>query len=203
VGRTTLARDLIELIRLGKADKEQVLANLAEASAGAEHLRRGPPALTVRFHTLRGVIMAGSRQGAPRVARGTGFLTEAASYDVVAEVAMYPLTDAARVDVVRFGRHPSQDVQLLDAMVSREHGLVILADRLPLFCDYGTFKSGVHAGSTNGTYLAGQVAIRDAMIPWLPGQELMLGGQYARRDGHAYAIKLSYELHDPAAAALN
>ena len=127
------------------------------------------------------------------LARGT--MAVDALYDVTATAEMYSLSDSARVDVLRFGRHPAQDIQILDRQVSREHGLVIFSENLPLFCDYGTLHAGVHAGSTNGTYLDGEVPIRDKMIPWLPGQELMLGAQHRRGGRQAFAYKLTYELH--------
>jgi len=176
------------MIQLGKADKAAILKSLGEASAGAERLRQGPPAVTVRLHQLR------DPTAPPReLARGT--FVPAASYDEVRSAPMYALTDAARVDVLRFGRHPDQDLQILDRLVSREHGLVIFSDRLPLFCDYGTLIDGAHAGSTNGTWIDGERRIRDAMIPWLPGQELMFGSTYTHGSRRAFAFKLTYELH--------
>ena len=198
MGRTTLGRDLIELIRVGKIQKDVVLAHLADASHGAEQLRRGPPAVTVLVHVLRSRPRI-SAEMAMGIARGTvSFPVVDPIYDVTMRVSLYALTDVSRVDVLTFGRHPSQDIQILDAMVSREHGLVILAGHIPLFCDYGTLIDGKHAGSTNGTYLNGASLIRDTMISWLPGYELMLGQQYSDREGFPlHSIKLTYELHPP------
>jgi hypothetical protein len=199
VGRTTIARDLIELIKLGKADKDEILRNLAEASGGAERLRKGKPAVTVRFHALRDV-----KPG--KHARGTMSLAEDAAepvYDELISAPLFALTDDDRVDVLRFGRHPDQDVQILDSQVSREHGLVIFADSLPLYCDYGTLHGGVHTGSTNGTYLDGVIRIRDAMINWLPGQALMLGIGFPRKGGQVLHIKVTYELHAAQSTTVN
>jgi hypothetical protein len=39
------------------------------------------------------------------------------------------------------------------------------------------------------------VLVRDALIPWLPGQQLMLGATDRRRQGAAFAFKLDYVLH--------
>jgi hypothetical protein len=192
VGRTTIARDLIELIQLGKADKAAILRSLDAAASGAERLRTGPPAVTVHFHNLR--VNTAAR--AP-VARGTR-IDSTPVYERAGRAQLYALTDAARVDVVRFGRHPDQDIQVLDKTVSREHGLVIFAGELPLFCDYGTLKDGGHTGSMNGTYLDGVVRISDTMIPWLPGQELLFGTPHMVGGRRAFAIKLTYELHPEA-----
>jgi FHA domain len=188
MGRTTIALDLIQAIKLGKADKAEVLRQLSRASAGAEALRHGPPAATVTFHKLRD-------QPRPRdlrasLARGTA-IHAAGDYEVSATASLYELTDAARVDVIRFGRHPDQDIQLLDPTVSREHGLIIYAGELPLFCDYGTMIGGAHAGSTNGTFIDGEILIRDSMIRWLPTQVLMLG----KLIGGHHATKITYQLH--------
>ena len=187
MGRTTIARDLISLIQLGRVDKERILRDLDQASSGAEQLRTGPPAATVTLYRARDAQMTSA------LARGTEAMA-APIYDVVTSASLYGLSDASRVDVLRFGRHPGQDIQILDHCVSREHGLVIYAGQLPLFCDFGTLKHGAHAGSTNGTYLNGVTQIRDAMISWLPGHELMFGSGLPRRSG--YAFKLGYELHE-------
>jgi pSer/pThr/pTyr-binding forkhead associated (FHA) protein len=120
-------------------------------------------------------------------------------YDLVMESSLYALTDANRVDVLRFGRHPDQDVQLLDMRVSREHGLVIYSERLPLFCDYGTLIEGKHGGSTNGTYVDGARPIRDTMIEWLPSMSLQVGTGYRDRNGASvFGYRITYELHTPA-----
>jgi FHA domain len=188
MARTTIARELISLIQLRKADKAAILASLDAATSGAEQLRVGAPAVTVHVHQLRAL-----KSDRP-VARGTQ-MPEAAIYDPITTAHLYSLGDQARVDVLRFGRHPDQDIQLLDRLVSREHGLVIFSDGLPLFCDYGTLKQGGHTGSTNGTYLDGVMRISDAMITWPPGQALMLGSQQPRRGGDAFGFKLTYELN--------
>lgn len=181
--RTTIARSLIELIKLGKADKDEILRHLEAGTSGAAELRRGEPALTVEFRELR---EPGTAAPADDV------------YRLVDRVGMYHLTDADRVDVLTFGRHPGQDVQLLDMIVSREHGLIIYGGRLPLFCDYGTLdrRAPGHAGTTNGTYLDGATLIHDAMITWLPHQALMLGE--VRRDvtgRQRYRFMVTYKLH--------
>ena len=197
--RTTITRELIELVRLGTAQKEHILRHLAEGATGAEALRHGDPAVTVTFHKLRvnrdGSVATVGPQPA-QLARGTEAMQLVPLYEHHAAAKLYQLADDARVDLIRFGRHPDQDVQLLDRLISREHGLVILADQLPLFCDYGTLIDGVHAGSTNGTYLDGSRRIHDTMLPWFPGQQLMLGEvHHDRAGGPHFAFKLSYEIH--------
>lgn len=202
MGRTTISRDLIEMIRLGRAAKEEVLRHLADASSGARQLRHGAPAVTIRFETLRTSSSSSSSTSGhdrpapppPLLARGTAYRgTGEPLYDLGMVEHLYDLSDADRVDVIRFGRHPDQDVQLLDRIVSREHGLVIFAEPVPLFCDYGTLIEGKHSGSTNGTYLDGVTRIHDAMFPWLPGQALMLGTEARDVQGTpGFAFRLTY-----------
>ena len=167
MGRTTIARDLIELIRLGKIEKAEILRNLEAGTRGAEQLRRGDPALILTFEQLQA-------SSPPRSSLARGTALGEPTYRTLRDVPMYALTDADRVDVLRFGRHPDQDVQLLGRTVSREHGLVIFGGDV-LFCDYGTLRGGEHKGSLNGTYLDGQALIRDTMITWLTVHTLQLG----------------------------
>jgi len=183
VSRTTIARDLIDAIRLGTADKERILHDLEEASRGSRELHVGRPAVTVSVHEIQG----------PSLARGTGYVSDSPPYRVVHTASLYEMSDAARVDVLRIGRQPGQDVELLDRCVSREHGLIIYADGLPLFCDYGTLHDGSHTGSTNGTYLDGVTRIRDAMITWMPAQALMLGTTSGPRN-LTFRYKVTYDL---------
>jgi hypothetical protein len=192
VGRTTIARDLIAMIKCGKAQKEEVLRHLEAASEGAERLRKGMPAITVKFEQLD---LPKDRE--PLLARGTEhYVIDEPRYELVLEAPMYALSDDNRVDVLRFGRHPDQDVQLLDIRVSREHGLIIYSDKLPLFCDYGTMIDGARAGSLNGTYLDGVSRVRDTMIQWLPIHGLHLGTQFSDTRGNAlHGIRVSYVMH--------
>jgi hypothetical protein len=193
MARTTIAMDLIEAIKLGTARKEEVLRDLDDASEGAETLRVGTPAVTVKFHALREPSSHASID--PQLARGT-LAAPQATYELAFTSSLYALDDAARVDVIRLGRRPDQDVVLFDPQVSREHGLVIYAGRLPLFCDYGSLKAGAHSGSTNGTYVDGVTRICDAMITWLPTQALMLGQRTHPPFGERrFPIKITYELH--------
>jgi hypothetical protein len=192
---------MIDMIKVGKADKEQILRALADASHGAERLRRGKPAVTVKFEKLRDTSAVKVKAEPGGYARGTGHVRPAnvePVYDVLVEAPLYALSDANRVDVLRFGRHPDQDVQLLDIQVSREHGLVIFSENVPLFCDYGSLIDGKHAGTTNGTYLDNERPIRDAMIQWLPYQALYLGTSTTGPTGHpVFTFRITYDLHSP------
>jgi hypothetical protein len=191
VARTTLGRDLVEMIKVGSATKERILRELEAASSGAEALRRGPPAVTVRFADIRKTDKG--------LAVGTAMAEEPEPiYDLMLEASLYALSDPGRADVIRFGRSDDQDVILQDDRVSREHGLIILADSL-LYCDYGTLIDGVHAGSRNGTYVRSRNResrrIRNTMITWLANQTLLLGRGYYDPAGNRWpSIQVTYEV---------
>ena len=116
-------------------------------------------------------------------------------YRDVRRMALYDLRDVDRVDVIRIGRQPGQDIQVLDMIVSREHGLV-LYDGHTFYHDYGTLlveptdgRPPGRSGSRNGSFLNGTVLIRNSLVPWPQGDTIHFG---TLRDGH-FAAQLAYE----------
>ena len=185
--RTTLGIGLLEQLKLGTVQKADILRDLEFGAGKSEELRVGGPVITVHFHELR------EREGSG-LAVGTMASSQAA-YAKYASVSLYALSDPTRLDVLRFGRHPDQDVQLIDQTVSREHGLVILAGGAPLFCDYGTLKGGAHSGSMNGTYISGVGRVRDTILQWLPAWKLEIGTFQTRGGTPRSRYEIAYELH--------
>jgi hypothetical protein len=210
MGGTTLNLCLLDTMEVGQATKEEILRNLQPDSDEIAKLRReSPPVAVLRVSHLREVSPEG------RIPRGTGqgMLTQSTGHRAIEaremtyeELARRPLFDFSRfgrVDVVRIGRHPDQDLQLLDSLVSREHGLVLCHAGRILYCDYGTLlPEGGREGSSNGTHLNGVVGIRDRMILWEERQSLTLGASFGSQGGLlAFAFKLDYQLVPEDAAA--
>lgn len=172
--RTTLARALLKELELGTVRKDEILAHLAASEGGAQPERHGQPAAMVRVEWCD----PGSPAGPPHLqpaalARGTRAVQ--GEPVILKTVPLYRFDDPNRVDVIRIGRLPTQDVQILDRLVSREHGLIIMGDHVPLYCDYGTLRDDGRSGSLNGTWINGDGPIRDTIVNWLPNMVVMFG----------------------------
>ncbi len=181
---------------MGTARKDEILAHLAESESGPQPERRGEPVAIVKVEWCDPAAPGVQRLQPAPLARGTRAVD--GEPVVLATVPLYRFDDPDRVDVIRIGRHPSQDVQILDPLVSREHGLIIMGDRMPLFCDYGTLKGGGRSGSTNGTWVNGSGPIKDTIVMWLPGMLVTFGTEINRPGRHRHSTHVSYELSRPA-----
>lgn len=202
MARTTLVLEMIEAIRLGDVSKEQVLDALGEGFEDSEALRLQSEPLfevhayeivpswleAIRVPSLKDVgdVLCRRRSVHEVLAASRGV-----TYRTVAAAGLHDLSPHGRADVLRVGRHPEQDFQLLDQCVSREHGLIICTGNAVFYCDYGSLKGGHRAGSTNGTFINGEVPIKDTMIFWSPGLDLMLGGRKDEPPAKPYSCKLT------------
>lgn len=171
--RTSIGIDVLESIQTGRITKKEILRKLQEGEALDKKVRANlEPRLEVNLHELRGRAL--------RV------------YEVQQSQKLYDLSDLGRFDVIRVGRHPEQDLQVLDSCASREHGLVVYAGALILYSDYGTLRDGQREGSLNGTWIDGTEMLRDHTVAWHSRRELMIG-TVERHHGHRmYKFKLSY-----------
>lgn len=193
MARTTLARALLKELELGTVRKEQILAHLAESEVGPQPERRGEPAAMVRVEWCDPAAAAGGARLQPApLARGTRAV--AGEPVLLKSLPLYRLHDPNRVDVIRLGRHPSQDVQILDGLVSREHGLIIMGDHMPLYCDYGTMHDDGRSGSTNGTWINGDGPIRDTIMNWLPNMVVMFGTEIKGKGTRRFSTHVTYAL---------
>jgi hypothetical protein len=196
IKRTTFTRDFLGKLSLSTTTKLEILAKLEQDEQPLEELRRAaPPAARV---TLGGLVRTATPVSS--MAKGTMVsIPSEAMYRDLQSVALYDLRDVDRVDVIRVGRHPDQDLGVLDQFASREHGLVIF-DSMVFYFDYGTMiesnpnrrPQGRH-GSLNGSYLNGELRISNGMVPWFEEDTIHLGSKI----GQAYAFKLAHRSTPP------
>ncbi len=201
VGQTTIGKNLIELIKAGLATKDEILGHL-EQHADAKSPEPGITAsVEVTLSILRETrVETGQTKESSSKQRFLDWANETVAseniseraseqitltdpqYDPIRTIQLYDFSDRGRFHVVRVGRHPSQDLQILERTVSREHGLIIFSGDQMLFCDYGTLRvdkdNEGRYGSTNGTFVNGLVCIRDTMVHWLEEDSLMFGSPY-------------------------
>jgi len=193
-------------LTLSTTTRTEILSRLEDDTPEREAIRRRAPRIaTVTLCEL--VRPRSSRNPVPeRVPLARGTRQDASSeaiYRDVESVDLYDLGDIGRVDVIRVGRHPSQDLQVLDNVASREHGLVLF-DSIVYFYDYGTNIGPDHPdhpvrvedrppgrhGSRNGSYLNRHTLIRNGMIPWNESDTIHFGTQHGPRRDYGFKLRL-------------
>lgn len=195
--RTSISRELLKELELGTARKEEILAHLAESEGRPQLDRRGEQVAIVTVEWCDPAVRVPVRQREPvPLARGTRAVAEGEPV-LLATVPLYRFDAPDRVDVIRIGRLPSQDVQVLDPLVSREHALIIMGERVPLLCDYGTLRDAGRSGSMNGTWVNGAGPIKDTIVSWLPAMIVEIGTEITRHGKRRFSTRITYELVRP------